>query len=163
MKPEHLLEITLNLNEPQREVLSRAVKGSDINPFTRNGTVVVNKNTVLPVREMVVNHWKSKFAIKTKTTENLETCFLCERVIDKIDNILYNFGYEAPEEQQNENEPAIISIPSLTATEKPMVEQEPQLHEVRAEIVETITVRAEVEEPKEEVKPKRKPKETDNG
>jgi hypothetical protein len=114
------LAVGLNLNVAQRDVLILAVKGKPFNPFTRTGTIEVNAENVLQVREAVVDLFRKKFAIKTKTAQIMETCFLCERIIDKIDNVLDTFGYEAPPEPTNDNEMGIVSItvPSRTVVEE---------------------------------------------
>lgn len=123
---EKPLIVTLNLNTEQRDCLSLAVKGTNLNPFSRNNTVEVTADNVLLIREAVVKLHRSKFHQKTKNASVLGTCFSCERVIDKIDNVLDAFGYEAPQETTNDEDMAIVSVsvPSLTKVEEPEVLEE---------------------------------------
>lgn len=115
------LAVTLNLTASQRDTLSVALKGKkELNGFSRNNTVEVNKDNVLPIRAAVYDLYISKFKQKTKNAMTMETCFCCERIIAKIDDVLEAFGYEAPEEPDNDNEMGIVevSIPSLTKVEE---------------------------------------------
>ena len=114
------LAVTINLNSDQRDTLTLACKGKPFNPFSRNNSVEVTAETVLHVREAVVELFRLKFNQKTKTAQVLSICYDCERIIDKIDNILDTFGIEAPEEPVNDNDFGIVSItvPSLTKVEE---------------------------------------------
>jgi hypothetical protein len=113
------LTVTLNLNTEQRDTLALAYKGKnkELSPFSRNGTVEVNKLNVLFVRETVFEFYKKKFEQKSKTAQTMSQCFDCERIIDKIDNILDAFGFVPPVEVEDNGELSIVSVsvPSLTA------------------------------------------------
>lgn len=130
------LAITLGLNEDQREVFSLALKKTGIQPFARNGTIEVRTDNGLQIRTAIVDFFRKKFSFKTKTSETLHACMMCERIIEKLDAVLVSLGIELPNEPLvQEDSDVVEEIPSLTAgKETPAIVES----ESEVEVVETI-------------------------
>lgn len=140
------VSVKLNLMQPQREALETALKGTKLNPFDKNGNAMVTKSNIFDIREAVYKSYLKAYKRKNKEAHHMAFCYSCERIINKIDDRLEEFGYDIPEVEDDGSQSIVsISKPSLNSAL-----QEAELNKAREEIVNSIETKAEEPEESED-------------
>jgi hypothetical protein len=113
------MPVSLFLTPEQLDVVNLANKSKKV-PFrcTRNSLELTHENWE-QVRDLVKALHTKKFNIKTKTVENLETCYYASQVLDKIAGAENHFKHNPP---RNDN--AIGIVTNDTEEEQEQEEEE---------------------------------------
>jgi hypothetical protein len=116
------MPVALFLNDQQLDVFNAAVKGKSIEFKTSGrGNVQLTAENWEAIREAVKELHNTKFNIRTKTVDHMETCYYAQQVLEKISNMENELKAMPP---VNDNTIGIVTTPEEVADKLATEEEE---------------------------------------
>lgn len=133
------MPVSVFLTPEQLDVVKAANKDGKVDVKTTTNSLQLTHENWQAVRDAVQALHTKKFTIKTKTVENLETCYYCSQVLEKIQGVSMHFITTKPPVPANDGEIGTVTTEETTEETETSQAEETETEETEIEVTETPT------------------------